>query len=469
MLAIKRMGSETVHSLIAAGIRRFGHWTAIPVNRRILSAAMAVGFASVLVKGVSFFKEITVAFYFGTDRSLDIFLIALALPTFGISVLGGAIQSAFTPTYLDVLHKRGRGASRALLGSLSLVFAVFLGFTAVLMALGAQWLLRVVASGFSAAELMRARHIFYVLVPILVFTGIARLYSALLAAEHKFTLPAIAAMATPLCTIAALLLAYGVLGIYSLVIAATLGALLELLVLAWLMVRTGVMPAFSWGGFTPELRQVFAQFFPLIAGTVLMAGTTVTDQAMAAMLPAGAISALNYGIKLPAVANTLISGAIGTAVLPYFSRMIAAGDWQGVLKTYGSFVRFIFFATVPISVVLIALSYLIIRAAFQHGSFSAADTHVVTYVQMCLLLEIPFYTVGILAVRMIAALKKTVVLVWGAVISLVLNVTLNYLFMQVLGVAGIALSTSVVYLVSMIYLLLMSKRYITTASIADSL
>jgi len=421
---------------------------------------MAVGFASLMVKGVSFFKEVVVAFYFGRDRSLDIFLIALAPPTFGISVLGGAIQSSFTPTYLDVLHKYGREAARTLLGSLSLVYVGILTLAAILMTLGADWLLHALASGFSATELTQARHIFYLLVPILVFTGIAYLYTSLLAAEHKFTFPALAAVVTPVCTMAVLLIAFRALGIYSLVLAATMGAFLELIVLAWLMIRTQVIPTFAWGGLTPELKQVFAQFFPLIAGTVLMAGTTITDQAMATMLPAGAISALNYGNKLPAVICTLISGAIGTAALPYFSRMIAAGDWNGLLKTYSSFVRFTFIATLPILVLLIALSYFIIRTVFQHGAFLASDTHVVTYVQICLLLEIPFYTVGMLAVRMIAALKKTVVLVWGAVISLVLNIILNYLFMRIWGVAGIALSTSIVYAVSMFYLLFMSKRFI---------
>ena len=446
--------------LITAAIRRFIDWTAVPINRRILSAALAVGSASLMVKGVSFFKEIVVAFYFGRERSLDIFLIALALPTFGISVLGGAIQSSFTPTYLEVLHKDGREASRILLGSLSLVYVGILVLAAILITLVAHWLLHALASGFSATELTQTRHIFYLLVPILVFTGVASLYTSLLAAEQKFTLPALATVITPVCTMTVLLIAYRALGIYSLVFAATMGAFLELIVLLWLMIRTRVMPTFAWGGFTPELMQVFTQFFPLIAGTVLMAGTTITDQAMATMLPTGAVSALNYGSKLPAVANTLISGAIGTAVLPYFSRMIAAGDWNGVLKTYSSFVRFTFVATLPISVLLIALSYFIVRTVFQHGAFSTSDTHVVTYVQMCLLSEIPFYAVGMLAVRMIAALKRTVVLVWGAVISLAVNVILNYLFMQLWGVAGIALSTSVVYAVSMFYLLFMSKRFI---------
>ncbi|MGH8281041.1 MAG: murein biosynthesis integral membrane protein MurJ, partial [Gammaproteobacteria bacterium] len=190
---------------------------------------------------------------------------------------------------------------------------------------------------------------------------------------------------------------------------------------------------------------------------------TITDQAMAAILPAGSVSSLNYGNKLPAVTIMLISGALGTAVLPYFSRMIAAKNWQDAHRTFSTFVRVVLFATVPLAILLIVFSHPIIRVVFQHGAFSPADTHIVSYVQMGLLLQIPFYIVGILAVRMIAALKKTIVLVWGAAISLVLNIILNYIFMQVWGVAGIALSTSVVYVVSMIYLLFMYKHFMNKA------
>lgn len=222
---------------LQAGAARFSRWAARPVNRQILTAAVGVGFASVLVKGVSFFKEIVVAYYLGTDRSLDLFLIALALPTFGINVLGGAIQSAFTPTYLEVLRRDGREAARSLLSSLSLVYAGLLILLAILMALLAEWLLRLIGSGFSPAELAETRHLFYFLALILVFTGVARLYSALLAAEQHFTLPALAAVATPVCTIGFLLAAYHALGVYALVAAATLGAFLELALLGTLMLR----------------------------------------------------------------------------------------------------------------------------------------------------------------------------------------------------------------------------------------
>ena len=60
----------------------------------------------------------------------------------------------------------------------------------------------------------------------------------------------------------------------------------------------------------------------------------------------------------------------------------------------------------------------------------------------------------------IQALKRNQILMWGTLISVSLNITLNYLFMKVMGLPGIALSTSVVYAVAFCYLGFMLKRLI---------
>jgi putative peptidoglycan lipid II flippase len=53
---------------------------------------------------------------------------------------------------------------------------------------------------------------------------------------------------------------------------------------------------------------------------------------------------------------------------------------------------------------------------------------------------------------MISSLQANKVLIWGTVISFVVNITLNYVLMKFMGVAGIALSTSIVYMVLSVFL-----------------
>jgi putative peptidoglycan lipid II flippase len=65
-----------------------------------------------------------------------------------------------------------------------------------------------------------------------------------------------------------------------------------------------------------------------------------------------------------------------------------------------------------------------------------------------LAIEIPFYVLATLGVRLVSALKRNGILMAFAVWNTVLNAVLNWVLMRRYGVAGIALSTSIVYIVS---------------------
>ena len=135
------------------------------------------------------------------------------------------------------------------------------------------------------------------------------------------------------------------------------------------------------------------------------------------------------------------------------------------LRTY---VRLILLTTVPLTLLCIYLSEWLVQVIFERGAFTMADTQVVSQVQAFLLLQIPLYLVGILIVRLVSALKANWVLMWGCVINFVVNVVLNYVLMQWLQVAGIALSTSLVYLVSVIYLSIMLERVLKQCEIQEA-
>ena len=126
-----------------------------------------------------------------------------------------------------------------------------------------------------------------------------------------------------------------------------------------------------------------------------------------------------------------------------------------VLFTYTGLLALV---TIPLTGLLIVLSKTLVLVFFQGGAFTAADTHLVTHAQMMFCLEIPFCTVGILYVRALSAIKRNDLLMWGTLINVFSNVVLNILFMRILGLPGIALSTSVVMVISCVYLWIMLLR-----------
>ena len=179
-----------------------------------------------------------------------------------------------------------------------------------------------------------------------------------------------------------------------------------------------------------------------------MSGTTLVDQAMATPLGQGSVSALNYGIKLSSLILQTGALAVGTAVLPYFSRMIAHEDWRGVRSTLRAYLGLTLLTSAFMSLFLILFSTPLVRLLFERGAFTAEDTALVSQIQAFYALQIPFYIGGIIMVRLISAMKANYLLTLATIMNFALNVVLNYLFIGLLGVAGIALSTSFVYLAS---------------------
>jgi putative peptidoglycan lipid II flippase len=199
------------------------------------------------------------------------------------------------------------------------------------------------------------------------------------------------------------------------------------------------------------MRQVASQYAPMLVGTFLMGSTTLVDQSMAAMLPSGSVAALNYGSKVVAFPLYLAATALGVAVVPYFSKMIAQQDWVGVRHTLNRYSGSIFLITLPLTIILVVFSKPLVQLLFQRGLFTASDTNIVAEVQSFYALQIPFYISGILVVRLISTLQANHILMQASFYNLISNVILNYLFMQWLGVSGIALSTTIVYLISFTY------------------
>ena len=417
-------------------------------GRKIFNAAASVAVCSGIAALVSTAKELVVARWFGRGDALDAFLIAFLLPSFLVNLVAGSFNSAMIPTFIQVREREGREAAQRLFSGVMVVSLALLVGVSILVGILAPYFLPLLGSGFSPAKLMLTRRLLYGLLPFIALSGLAVAWTAVLNAGERFGLPALSAVLSPLSIIAFLLLLGRVWGIHALVVGTVVGVALQAAVLGWMLRMRGVRLEPRWYGFDPSLRKVIGQYAPMLAGALLMGSTELVNQAMAAMLEPGSVAALNYARKVVSLFIVVGATPLGTAALPYFSQMVANHDWSGCRHTLRVYSRLIVLVTVPLTAGLVAFSHPLVRIVFQRGAFTSADTGVVSRVLAFLSLQIPFYVLASLGVRLISALKRNSVLMTFAAVSTVLNVVFNLILMKHFGVAGIALSTSLVYLIS---------------------
>ena len=435
------------------------------INRRIFHAAATVGVLGVVVKLIAMFKEVAIANYFGRNSAVDTFLVAYLLPGFVVVLIAGSLNAAFIPTFIHVRHKNGEQEAQRLFSSCMVWSQGLLLALALVLASVGPVLIRAIAPGFSAGKMQLCTHLFYALLPAILLSGIASNYSAILNASKCFWLPAISPVLTPSLTLGLLLTRARSWGAWSLVGGVLLGGFGECLVLGSTLKYRGIHLRPRWHGYTPEVREVGLQYIPLLVGSVLVSGVTVVDQSMAAWLQPGSVAALAYGNRMVSVVVGLTATSLSAAVIPYFSEMVSQRNWEGCRHTLQTYTRILLLVMAPICALLIAFSPALVRLLFQRGAFTAHDTLVVSRVQTMYALQIPFAAAGLLYVRMLTALRRNALVMISAGIGLALDVVLNLVCMKYMGVAGIALSTSLFYAASLLFALLM-VRHLLSGNIA---
>ncbi|HEY2914918.1 MAG TPA: murein biosynthesis integral membrane protein MurJ [Candidatus Angelobacter sp.] len=427
-------------------------------NRKIFRAAITIGLVSTVAKGGAVLKDLVVAHVFGRSDALDAFLIAFLIPSFVLALVMSSLGSALIPVLVETRKNRGAEAEQTLLSSVMFLSVSVLVLIAALLGFFAPFYLRILGSSFSPSKLLLTRKVLYCLLLYLVFSGLATFVSGALSAYKKFALPALVPVITPLLTITALLVAPKSWSVFPLAIGVVVGGFLEAAILLRVLKTCGIRFRLRWNGLDADVRSVLRQYAPVLAGSVLMCSTTVIDQAMAAMLPSGSVAALSYANKIVGLIVAIGSTALATAALPYFSHMVAEQDWEGCRHTLKRYTVFTLAASVPLTLLLMALSHPLIRLVFQRGAFNALDTDLVSRVQMWYFIQIPFYMCGMLFVRFLSSIRRNDVLMYGSAISLALDISLNLILMRKMGIAGIALSTSLVYIVAFVILGTLSVR-----------
>jgi len=434
------------------------------VRPGILRDSAAVGLGLAIVKAAGALKIVFLARAFGASDALDAYLVAFLLPSFATEVVVGSFSNALIPAMIALRERDGRLAMERVRANLLAAVVVALSIVAALLVATSPVVLRILGADFGPAKLALTQRLFAALLPILPLSGFSTVWRAALNSEERFTAAALAPVATPVLAIALLWIGGTRVTVWMLAIAHLFGLVLELVWLAVAMRRNGLGLMPRWTGWDADMRAVILQHLPLVAVAVLGNGGILIDQSMAATLAAGSVSTLNYGTKLATVMAGVVGGALSTAALPRFSKMIAAADWNGLRRTLAQYSKLTLVAVVPGTAILVALSGVIVSLVFQRGALTTDAADLVDSVQRWSLLQLPPAIFAAVLLRLISSLHANSLLMRVAAAGFVSNIALDLLLKQYMGLSGIALSSAIVQLATVGYLLVLVRQRIPKSS-----
>ena len=410
-------------------------------NRQVFRAATTIVVLTSFAKVASVAKELLVARRFGTGATIEAYLVAILIPMLVINVLANSFNIALIPTYISVREREGKEAAQRLLSGVTTWSLVLLALLTIIIIGSAPLYLPWIGSGFNERKLALTLQLLYVGSPLVVFSGIANIWGAVLNAGERFALVALAPIVTPAVTVMVLLFIVRY-SIFALPIGMVAGAAIEAILLGLALRVRGISLRPGWHGLDGHLREVGKQFGPRVGAGSLRSCSVVVDRSLAAMLPSGSVATLNYGNRVVVTLLGVAGAALGSAITPYYSKMVANHDWRGVQRTLKHYLLLLFIVSVPVVIILYFFSAPIVQILFQRGSFRAKDTLLVSQIQALYAIQIPFYMANVLVSRLLSALLASHVALWAAGLNLGLNIILDVFFIKLMGVTGIALATS---------------------------
>ncbi|MBW2369245.1 MAG: murein biosynthesis integral membrane protein MurJ [Deltaproteobacteria bacterium] len=411
-----------------------------------------VGIASLIMMSSVFLsriiglcREMVIAFVGGVSGGVDAYQIAFALPEIlNHFVAGGFLSVTFIPIFAKYITHEDEAAGWHVFSTVLTGIGIVALFLIVLGEIYTEPLVGILAPGVDdpaiRAQVVKMTRI---ILPAQFFFFAGGLFMAVQFAKERFFIPALAPLIYNIGIITGGLCLGRLYGMEGLSWGVLAGAFLGNFCLQYVGARRVGMqyrPAFGWAH--PDFKHYILLTLPLMVGLTPAFSIEIFFRFFGSFLPTGSVAGINYAKVIMFVLVGLFGQAVGTAIFPYLSRLMAEKNFSEVNRLLNHTLRYLSLA-IPLVVLLIVLRREIVVVLFQRGQFDTAATTLTAQVLAYVLPGAVAMAAYTLIIRGFYAMQDTVFPAIFGTLAVVLSLPIYFFGMHSWGARGIALAMSV--------------------------
>ncbi len=414
------------------------------VGRRLGLAALVMAGSVFLSRIIGYLRDAIIAARHGADAQTDVYFAAFTLPDLmNYLVAGGALSITFIPIFskhlADKREDEGWETFSLVATTVGLVLAVLLAVAAVF----TEPLVRLLVPGFTQAQIDTCVHLTRIVLPGQLAFYWGGLVQATLMAEGRFGPTALVPLVYNGAIIAGGLLLDPWVGIAGFSWGALAGAWLGAFALPLWVQRHRVRFRLRFDVRDPRFVGFLKVTLPVMVGFSLVTVDEWISRWFASSYDAGSISWLNNARRLMMVPVSILGQAAGQAALPFLSQLWAEGRVDEMERLFRRTLDGVVFVTLAASTWMAVHALPIVQLFFQRGRYDASDASVTAVLLALYSVGVVAWAVQAIAARLFYARRDTLtpmLLSSGAVLA---ALPAYALLAHWLGVAGLALATSV--------------------------
>jgi putative peptidoglycan lipid II flippase len=407
-------------------------------GRQIAQAAGLVMAGFILSRLLGLIRDAVIAAVFGGGQLADVYFTASRPPeTIFFVVAGGALASAFIPTFVGYLAAEKHDEAWRLASSITNLISLIL---IVISALGAIFAKQVVAiilaPSFDPQQTALTADMMRIMLLSPTIFGISGLLMGILNAHQRFLMPALAPALYNVGIIFGAVVLSPSMGIYGLAWGTVIGAALHLAIQLPALFQLHPQYRLSIDLKNPGVWEVARLMGPRVLGLAIVQINFWVELILASGMVEGSISALRRAFFVMLLPQGVIAQSVAIAVFPTFSSQAAKGDREGLQHTLGQVLRAVLFLSIPATVGLIVLRLPIVRLILERGEFNPTDSQATAWALLFYALGLVSHSLVEIVTRAFYALHdtRTPVIVGGG--AMILNIIFSLALIQVMGIPG---------------------------------
>ena len=411
-------------------------------KKKILLSTIAVVAATILIKFLGLVKQAVLAAFCGATMETDAFFLATGTMVSLCTVLFSTISITLLSIHTDVLVNQGRKQSNALINATLRVFIpIALGLT-ILSFMLAPFLAKFIAPAYNAEELILLTRYIRMMSISFVFWCYYLTVNVILESDKQFLPGRGQAFFQNLFLILGAVFLYHRFGMGVLVYAFLFSGLAECILVTWCArkrfhVILGHLPSYA------PVRHIVEIAGPLLLGNAIYEINTIVDGQISTSVGSGSASILTYGATIHDMVVGVVVNSVSTVLFSHFNTWVAEKEIGKVEEALKDVLEYLTLLLLPIMVMCMFAGDQLVEMFYGRGNFGAEEISRTYGVVIGYSAGFIFQAVRSNLVKVYYAFQDTKRPMINGLISVACNIVLSLTLSRFIGVAGVAVATSI--------------------------
>lgn len=410
--------------------------------------AVAMAALTLISKGLGFIREMVMAGFFGTSYIVDAYVMAQNIPNILFAGILSAVSTSFMPLFSEKMEKEGEGSGNKFVNEVLNLLLKTSVVVAIFGVVFAEQFVQGFASGFTGEQAALTEFFVKITFLLLIFNSINQLLSAYLNYKNIFLPQIIFGYLQNIMVIV-----FVVIGAYTneklIVFGLLVGYMLINLLLTKLAKHEGLKRSFSLKN-SGVAKEIIALSLPVFIGGYVAQLNTYIDKMLASGLQEGSVAALNYALLIVTLVSGLTVTIISTITFPRLNQARALGNQEAYNDMLSKSFNLIFIIAIPFALGAMMFSTEVVQVIYERGAFDSVATAMTSVALFWYGPHLAVYSLNTIIVQAFQSNKDMKTPMMIGVIVVGINVSLNFILINRMGMAGLAFATSIAGTVGLI-------------------